>query len=372
MRNYHFFMKTESNKNVFRSAIFGRGLYQWLKGETVLYPYDENLELPVLTNILTGERFYIRFFQGSYMKVLRLKYYIQHPNTTGQMVFPVDIVDIPYDGEDIKVYKDSRLNYHYEDSNFNIENDNNLYGIVFPLEHLHGRKRQTLKSWLQEKKFVASNSGIYLNGWTNPELRQVILHLLSSVIALNLSGYLLGDIHLSRILLDDELNVQFEFTDLLYMNDEMENSGEFVEPIAPKKGEYPLEFAEPAYIRGRVERLDVQSQNYSITALLFYLLFSHYPYADSYRTINDDEEDLIRYYSSMYRYFENPIFVFEDSESTRFGILEDEQHVIHMWGEVGKQAQEMFLSALSKAKAERLEDYCAPNPSMWLDFLSMG
>ena len=105
--------------------------------------------------------------------------------------------------------------------------------------------------------------------WKNPSVRAFIVDTLEILQALNLDGYYYNDFHLSRVFLTGERKSPLlDYSELILSS---EDAGF---PLADKERcNYPPEFADPAVMRGVIPTPDAHSQNYSLCAFLFYLLF---------------------------------------------------------------------------------------------------
>ena len=183
--------------------------------------------------------------------------------------------------------------------------------------------------------------------------------------SLNRSGYLYADIHLSRIYFSDVGSVYLDFSNLIFsFQDSVGRAADTVCRV--EQGEYPLEFADPALVRGLAPHVDLHSQNYSLCALFFYLFLGRYPYDGRLLTGYVDDTSQ-QHYVKFRDYHRMPVFIF-DPEDTKnsLGAFWEEQQVIELWEELPGKLQEMFIRTLRQENAERTGPVNNPTPSTWL------
>lgn len=143
----------------------------------------------------------------------------------------------------------------------------------------------------------------------------------------------------------------------------MKNAGAF----DPGNCTYPVEFAEPAVVQGRQEYFDYRSQNYSMAAMFFYLMFGRHAYdgklMDGY--MDDTERE---HYEKFRDYHKMPVFIFDpEDDSNALGTFADEQAILDLWTEVPEKLKYLFLRALRQENAERTGKDNTPLPEEWLN-----
>jgi hypothetical protein len=181
---------------------------------------------------------------------------------------------------------------------------------------------------------------------------------------LNRVGYVYCDIHLTRFFFAG-VPCYLDFSNLAYPISDLDDSSTKV-VRAPSRGEYPREFAEPAYVQGVIDAMDMRTQNYSLSALLFYLLLGRYAY-DGNMTEHLHGDSLISHYNMLDFFLEAPIFIFDpkDRDNELGTNLQRNRETLMLWEELPSDMQELFTLALSTDAAERKTD-SMPAPSTWL------
>lgn len=201
--------------------------------------------------------------------------------------------------------------------------------------------------------------------WKNPEIRNMSVQILQAIDSVNKCGYAYEDIHLSRIFFRSDGTVYLNFSNLVYSFEDF-ISEEATIFCRAEAGEYPIEFAEPAYVRGIQKSFDFNTQNYSLCALLFYLFFGQYCYDG--RLLTGYVDDSIQAHYVKFRdYHKMPVFIFDPNDSQNaLGAFDEEQQVIELWEECPQMLRELFTMTLSQSNAERCGEVINPPPATWL------
>lgn len=315
-----------SSDGLFFSAIYGSGIYQWSHKEVQdsFAGEKEKRSSPVLVSQVTGEKYFARRFQNKELLRNRYQKQIQNPPKGNRILWPVDMVLLSERREDL----------------------DSTGLLLFPLKDIYGVKK--IRYYLEEIREDDRN-------WTNGKVRKMSVEIVQGLEDLNRSGYIYGDLHLSNIYFREDGSALLDFSDLIFTFEEIvkkENKIHF--PLAE---EYPLAFAEPAFVRGQKKVLNFNSQNYSLNALLFFLFFGRHAYEG--RLIADGA-DLSKqyYYKKLLDEADMPVFIFSDNDyRNRIGVFEEEQRLIQLWERLPWDVQCLFHIALDK-------DYAAGS---WMD-----
>lgn len=336
------------------SCVYGRGIYQ-SAGQMVQDPLGGDNGgghfSPLLRNVITGEEFYMKCMDCS--PQLREKYQrrITRPPVRKHILWPVDMVDLTDKNTGCSLY----VHQEYTDTPAEIELKDSNLGLLFPYggypSMVNGVRR------LQQ---------IGTLSWKKREIRRIAVQIVKAIDSINRCGYVYEDIHLSRIFFLENDEVYLNFSGLaLSMEDVFaENASEI---CAVHGNEYPIEFADPAVYRGLQKNLDFQAQNFSLTALLFYLFMGQYPYDG--RLLTGYVDDSIQHHYIKFRdYIKMPVFIFDpDDRQNALGAFAEEEAVVELWKDLPEQLRQMFVSTLRQANAERTDSQDNPTPGMWLD-----
>lgn len=342
---------------LYYSAIYGGGVYGW-DGQFITCPLEGGHRAapsaPLLTNVLTGERY---FAKSARCDAARNAFYHQrilNPPKTECILWPSDMICLS----------------ETQAEPFGISVDHVYTGDAPPFE---GQKanRALLFSCRDYPRMVDGN--VWLGrmerpNWQNPALREMAVQIVQALEGLNRSGYLYGDIHLSRFLFREDGGMILDFSNLLFSFLDVE-SKDAASLCAPRPGEYPIEFAEPAYVEGTQAAMDFNSQNYSLCALLFYLFFERrYPYDGRLLTGRADS-DPQQHYLKFRDYHKMPIFIFdEEDRQNELGAFDEEQQIIDLWAQCPQALKELFLDTLCTKNARRQGGDGSPPPIVWLRY----
>ena len=119
-------------------------------------------------------------------------------------------------------------------------------------------------------------------------------------------------------------------------------------------------------MQGKQEMFDYRSQNYSMTAMFFYLMFGRYAYdgklMDGY--MDDTERE---HYEKFRDYHKMPVFIFDPKDdSNALGTFADEQQILDLWEETPGEIKTLFLHTLCQENAERTGKDRTASPEDWL------
>ncbi len=340
------------------SCIYGRGIYQ-PTGQMVQDPLGgdngEGSLSPLLRNVITGEEFYMKRVNCSHLLHERYRKRISCPPSRSHILWPVDMVNL----KDKDIQCSMQVSQEYTDTPTDISIRSGNRGLLFPYGGY-----PNMVNGLRRLQQIGSLS------WKKPEIRKVAYQIIAAIEDINRSGYVYEDIHLTRIFFMDNDEVYFNFSGLaLSMEDVFAQDANSVCSI--QGNEYPIEFADPAVYRGLHNILDFQAQNYSLSALLFYLFMGQYPYDG--RLLTGYVDDSIQHHYIKFRdYIKMPVFIFDpDDKQNALGAFAEEEAVMDLWNELPDQLKELFISTLRQSNAERTEYSDNPTPSMWLEYLKL-
>lgn len=349
------------------SAVYGGGIYRW-SGERAPDPLmGEEALSPLLTNLLTGETFFLRRLDcpGEEAMASCCRRILTPPGRK-DILWPSDLVFLPMSCRDDCAVLALR---QYTDTPLPAEDRPGEMALLFPrggYPPLAGGERK-----LRE---LREGPGL---SWRQPAVRETAAAILRPLAALNRDGYAYEEIHPSRFLFREDGSVFLDYTPLLSTapprgkpGAELLNVRGGGDLCAPPEGSCPLEFAEPAFVQGLRTRLDFRSQNYSVTALLFYLFFGRHPY-DGRLLSGYVDDNPRKHYIKFRDYHKMPIFLFDPrDESNRLGAFAEEQAVLELWEDCPEPLRTLFQNALCEASALRRGGSGEPPaPEDWLAVL---
>lgn len=202
--------------------------------------------------------------------------------------------------------------------------------------------------------------------WKNPKIQSMMAQIASSISNINKQGYIYLDFHFSRLFFCEDGELYLNYSNLLFVNSERKKMIKSKDNII-EQGSYPIEFAEPAIVQKIVDQFDYRSQNYSLAAMFFYLMFGRYAYdgklLDGYSDLNSRE-----HYEKFRDYHKMPIFIFDpEDKSNALGDFEEEQAIITLWNEAPNNIKDMLTKVLSQENSVRKNDTdINPTPEEWI------
>lgn len=353
-----------SSNDFYYSLLYGDGVYQ----ETGIFisdPISTSVKRkeysPVVRNLNTGEKFCLRRFSHKYLK--HYQKIIGYPPSKECILWPVDIV--VFDGMQISncnVY----VGQKYSDGAGNGEETEETpdYALLFPASGYP--KRKNLNTKLKDLKSV---NNVPAN-WKNDEIQHLMVKIVQALKQLNDAGYCfydfhISDFHTSPIFINEDGTVFFNFTNLIFLRDDFDVAN-------IERGEYPIEFAEPAFVNGYQTHLDYHSQNYSLNAMLFYLCFNRYAYESSDIKIEYRDDTVQDHYIK----FQDIIpmaskFIFTAQSNTESDLIKEklagERSLLQLWEECPQEIKEMFLCALGNERPDSRNEGEIPTPEDWLE-----
>lgn len=337
------------------SCIYGGGVYQ-PTGQVVQDPLGgdngHGLFSPLLRSVITGEEYFVKLVECTPLLRESYRERVLRSPARRHILWPADMVDLEERDIGCRLF----VAQEYTDTPVEPEGRGGNVGLLFP----YGGYPPMVSG---ERKL----SQIQGFSWKNPEIRKMACQLLVGLEDVNRCGYVYGDMHLSRIFFLEDDSVYFNFSGLVLAFSDLFSKN--VESLCAVEGaEYPLEFADPVVARGLRKTLDFQSQNYSLAALLFYLLLGQYPYDGRLLTGYVDDSPQ-HHYIKFRDYLKMPVFIFDpEDRQNALGAFAEEETVIRLWEELHPVLRQAFISTLRKENAERALVRDNPTPSMWLAY----
>lgn len=344
-----------TTEDLYYSTVYGGGIYKWDRQEFVQDPLGgdngEKLLSPLLTNLITGESYYIKRIDCNYALYNKLRRRILNPPDRSNILWPSDMINL---SDEQSAQCSLFVAQEYTEMPTPINEKKGNRALLFPYggypPMINGIRKLAQISHLS---------------WKNPEIRNMSVQILQAIDSVNKCGYAYEDIHLSRIFFRSDGTVYLNFSNLVYSFEDF-ISEEATIFCRAEAGEYPIEFAEPAYVRGIQKSFDFNTQNYSLCALLFYLFFGQYCYDG--RLLTGYVDDSIQAHYVKFRdYHKMPVFIFDPNDSQNaLGAFDEEQQVIELWEECPQMLRELFTMTLSQSNAERCGEVINPPPATWL------
>ncbi len=336
---------------LYYSAIFGSGIYEW-DGQYVQDPLSGNsAPSPLLVNIISGEQFYMKRLNCVGSVHSHYKARVLPPPAGGHIVWPCDMADLAERQMQqcgLFVAREYGPDEHPDEKQYGSS------ALLFPYGGLPKLSNGFRKL-----------AGAGEMNWKNAGIRAMAAGMLRALESLNMSGYCYADFHLSRFYFDDSCNVILDFSNLVFSTEELCREGKN-SLQAPEPGEYPIEFADPAVVRKLVPHFDYNSQNYSLCALLFYLLLGRYPY-DGRLLTGYADDSMQAHYTKFRDYHKMPVFIFDPKDTQNaVGAFFEERQAIELWEELPVYLRDAFVQVLRRENAERIVPVDNPTPSMWL------
>lgn len=341
------------SEDLLYSCIFGSGIYRVTK-ESVMDPLfgegDEDRYSPILRNDITGEEFYMKLLNCSPEMYGKYSDRITNPPVRTHLLWPADMVDL----QDKDIGCSLFVSTQYTDDP---DSDNNWQchrALLFPYgEYPH------MINGAQRLKQIKNAT------WKNPEIRKIAYQLVKALDEINRSGYSYQDFHLSKFFFLDNDEIYLDFSSLAISLADCVSGDTETERML-EDNEYPLEFADPAVFNRKHDSFDFDSQNYSLTAFLFYLFIGIYPY-DGRLLTGFMDDNIQRHYVKFRNYLKMPVFVFDpDDTHNALGAFAEDEEVIELWEELPDLLKSLFINTLKKSNAERETAVSNPTPGMWM------
>lgn len=346
-------LKYITEEDLYFSLLRGSGIYCWNEIEDN-DPVDISGKMmcPVFMDVETEEQFLVkRIYWDKYIRQYMRGILV--PPETDYVMWPVDIVSLH--GHQISV--------NYAEHTFGLQTDemkNRVDGdtvLLFPYKNYGISK--TVKQELDEVKKI---------NWKEPRVRELMIKIAEAFQNLNNQGYLCLDFDFSHLYIRDDRSIMFAYSNLLIRRAEDMHPDETSELC---KGEYPYEFAEPALVQGKLQYADADMQNYSLAAMLFYLMIGRYPY-DGPLLLGLTDNNEVEHEHRFEVYHKMPVFIFDPEDtSNHLGEFAADQRIIELWDDLPEQIRSLFTKTLTQGNAERRNQVSNPSPGEWLECLQL-
>lgn len=343
-----------SQSDLYYSTVFGSGIYEW-NGQYVQNPLcgdkGEGHLSPLLTNIITGEQFFLKRFNCSYKMHNSYRDRILVPPENDHVLWPSDMINL---AEEQQSNCSLFVAQEYSPTPTPIERRSGTRALLFP----YGGYPRVVNG-------IRKLSQIDTPNWKVHEVRNMAIEIARALESVNRSGYFYTDIHLSRIYFNEDGAAYLDFSNLIFSFKDSVGQ-DAMEVCHLNDSEYPIEFADPAVVRGLTKSVDYHSQNFSMCALFFYLFFGQYAYDG--RLLTGYADDTVQTHYVKFRdYHKMPVFIFDPNDNQNaLGAFFEEQQVIDLWDELPSPLKNLFIRTLKQDNAERTVPVNNPTPSMWL------
>lgn len=309
---------------------------------------DKNETSPLAVNLISGEIFFLKCVSERNRN--RYRSQILKPPHTQHILWPSDMVHLNEQQREVCGLFVAR---EYSPTPTLRDSSTKTDALLFP----HSEYPTMVNG---QKKL----SSIETPSWKVQEVRDMAAAIATALESINRSGYFYTDIHLSRLYFTERGDAYLDFSNLIFsLQDSAEEIGE---ACLVESGEYPIEFADPAVVRGLIPNLDYHSQNYSLCALFFYLFLGRYPYDGRLMTGYADSTPQ-EHYNKFRDYHKMPVFIFDPKDTqNNLGVFWQEQQVIALWTELPASLRKLFIQTLRQENAERTVPVNNPTPSVWL------
>lgn len=341
-------------KDLLFSCMYGNGIYQAVNG-SVANPleneWDKNRVSPLLRNVLTGEEYYIKYVSSHNRILKKYENYILHPVAGDFILWPKDIVDC----KEKWAPGGLSVSRRYTDQIGHQVEAVQEFGMLF--------SNETYPQYISGEQRIRQIGDL---SWKNPQVQMLVQQILKTIEKVNQTGYIYADFHLSRFFFGENHRLFLDFSNLIFPINGLwkERNGDF------QDGEYPIEFADPVVYQKK-EGIDLNSQNFNLACLLFFLCFGHYPY-DGRLLTGYADDSLMSHYVKFRNYIKMPIFIFDPEDSqNELGSFWEEERVIRLWEDLPANLKHLFVTTLRRENAERKNRIENPTAGDWMKELQM-
>ena len=346
--------KYRTQNDLYYSTVYGRGIYEWT-GQLVQDPLGgdrgEGRVSPLLTNINTGEQFFLKRMSERGRSQYRRR--ILTPPRVERILWPSDMVHLD---EEQRHACSLFVAQEYAPTPIPESERDESDALLFP----YGGYPMMVDGQRKLAQIETPN-------WKSPAVRDMAVEIARALEGVNRSGYFYSDIHLSRMYFTEQNEVFLDFSNLIYSFRDSVGSAA-ADICRAESGSYPIEFADPAVVQGLIPCVDLHSQNYSLCALFFYLFLGRYAYDGRLMTGYLDE-NVQQHYVKFRDYHKMPVFIFDPEDTTNsLGAFWEEQQVIALWEELPAPLRELFVRTLRQKNVKRLKPVNNPTPSTWLRY----
>ena len=344
-------LKYINESDLYFSELRGNKVYCWNRGNDI-DPTDVSgsRKCPVFLDVNTNEEFLVKTIRRS-EKEKQYQRAVFQPTGVENVFWPVDLLKI----------SDTAVQAPWMESAFGIAEDEEYTGQEEWMIALFPCRNYGVSKTVQDEL-----SQFHKINWREQRIRSLILRILEGFQKLNEQGCLCLDLDFAHLYLRDDGSIFFSYSDLLIAQNKAQRWGR---EGTLKKGEYPVEFAEPALVQGQYIPADLRMQNYGLAAMLFYLMIGRYPYDGPLMAgITDTNE--IEHIHKFEVYHKNPVFIFDEQDtSNHLGEFAADGRVMELWEELPATVRILFQKALGKTSALRTVPDQNASPKEWLDCL---
>ena len=343
-----------SQNDLSYSTVYGSGIYEWT-GQYVQDPLrgdnGQGHRSPLLTNVITGEQFFMKRLNCNDKVQNCYRERILTPPINTHILWPSDMINLTDEQQaDCSLF----VAQEYTPTPTPSAERAGSSALLFP----YGGYPPVING-------IRKLSQISSPNWKVKEVRNMAVEIAKALESINKCGYFYTDIHLSRVYFNEDESVYLDFSNLIFSLKKARGDSE-IETCHLEPSEYPVEFADPAVIRGLIPNVDFHSQNFSVCALFFFLFLGQYPYDG--RLLTGYADDTIQAHYVKFRdYHKMPVFIFDPKDKQNaLGAFFEEQQVIDLWAKLPRALKTMFIKTLRQENAERTIPVNNPTPSMWL------
>lgn len=200
--------------------------------------------------------------------------------------------------------------------------------------------------------------------WKREEIRHLAVSIVKAIDQLNASGYVLYDMHFSRFYFKQDGAAFLDFSDLIYP---------LHDTPSPDRSRIPLEFADPLYYNKLVASLSLQTQNYCLSAMLFYLFFDRHPYECDNILATSAEDNIDEQYAKYEACLAMPFFIFSSGAMIEDNDKNNRSRLL--WEDFPTILKDYFKDSLIVDFRNDFShaDRFTPTPSCWLSaFQKLG
>lgn len=339
------------------SAMYGGAVYERSEN-TVPDPFsppgESPGESPMMVNVLTGETMFLRRLNAAAsqeVELYRLRI-LEKPSFDG-VFWPIDLMILsPELQAKCTLFADNQ----YTDQTLPPQARQGELAAAFIYRDMSAYER--FDRWL-------SHAGPL--SWENAAVVTASAAILRALNRLNRSGFTLNDFHFSRFFYSGSGRIMLDYSTLINSKREMTRRTMLRTNF---ENNYPMEFGHPRVFDGSLKYLSVQTQNYSLAAMLFYLFFGRYAYDGRLMTGYADT-DLLSHYVKFRQYHKMTFFIFDPNDHRNsIGTFSDEERVIQLWNRCPEALRRRFCDALVlPAEGASGSSPSLPTPTDWLSTL---
>ena len=299
--------------------------------------HSKNNDFYIANHFIDGIDVEIKFSENIYDEK-KWRHFLEFPTDIQNILWPIDIVECC---DQDKVYK----------------------GLVF--------RRRAFPKMELIKKLVYNDQ---LLDWRKNNIQKIVINILKICVSLQKSGYAYHNYNFEHIFYNPQ-NMQVLF-DFIPSITRIHNDIYYTEEVSFE--DFGIECLPPWMKVNENNYMDLVSDYYSITVLIFRLMIGRMPYQgrlmDAYGQKMMNllmDKDKLNHEIMFKEYLSHPIFIFENSEhENTIGDMTNEERFVERWETLPECVKTMFTDVLSQKnieqKNERRKVY---SPEEWLKIL---